>query len=178
MAVNAAKKPEEIDYYGPEVIVYEDVLFGVERLADMEEDIRQLHRDHWNETETLYLNEPLDPDYEYLRNAEECRRLVVFTVRDADGVMVGNCMFFISRNIHMKTKLTATEDTFFLIKSRRGKGLAAAWLEYMKTALASLGITYVVMTDKSPVGGKALDKLFKFSGFREIATTYMLKLGE
>jgi GNAT superfamily N-acetyltransferase len=168
----------EIAYIGPKLVYCKQYTIGLERLADMREELEKLHTDHFYETETRYLNETLEPDYAYAHHMEATGRALFFTVRDtsAENVMVGNAMFFIGPCLHMRSKQQATEDTFFLAKGHRDQGLAAALLRFIKESLTLFGIDYVWMSDKSPSGGKSLSRLFEGHGFKPVAVLYLAAL--
>lgn len=165
-------------YYGLEPRAHFDYILGLERMTEMLPEIRKLHADHWDETEILYLDDPMNPDYDMMEYLERNARMLCFTVRDSRGNMVGNSMFFLSHSTHIKNVLQATEDTFFLSKDHRGGGLAGAFIVYIEEYLKSLGVVYMGMSDKAPCGGKSLQRLMQANGFKQIAVHYTKKIGE
>jgi len=167
--------PTRIKYIGPKVVEYGPYVFGLERIADMQVEIEKLHAAHFYETETRFLDEELDPDYDYAHAMEQRGSALFFTVRHRDEFdMVGNAMMFIGPCLHMKRKMQAVEDTFFLSKAHRGVGLANAWMSYIRQTLKVLNIDYLWMSDKAPSGGVSLSRLFEHHGFKPIATAYLL----
>lgn len=165
-------------YIGPKVVYCGKYILGVERLADMREEMEKLYRDHFYETETRYLDEELDPDYEYALLAESRGRALFFTVRNTedDHRLVGNATFFIGPCIHMKSKVQASEDTFYLAPAHRDQGLATMILRFIKESLTTYGADYLWMTDKSPSGGKSLSTLFETNGLTPVYVGYLAKL--
>ena len=166
----------EPEYYGFPPYAYEDVSFGVEKISVMLPELRELHQQNWDEIEFGYLGYAMDPDYDLAIQLEERGRFICFTVRDETGAMIGNSLFTMGPNLHLQGKLSATEDTFFLTKDKRRKGIAVAWLTYIRAYLHSLGVSHMAMTDKHPVGGKSLEPLFTFTGFKKIATIYLANI--
>ena len=165
-------------YYGEEPQAHDTYILGLERMTEMLPEIRKLHADHWDETEVLYLDDKLDPDYEMMEYLEQNARMLCFTIRDGKGNMVGNSMFFLAHSTHIKNVLQATEDTFFISKDHRGGGLAGAFICYIERYLRGLGVVYMGMSDKSPCGGKSLQRLMQANGFKSIAVHYLKKIGE
>jgi GNAT superfamily N-acetyltransferase len=169
--------PDRINYVGSKIVACGPYLLGLERIEDMQAEIEKLHSDHFYETETRFLDETLDPDYDYALAMELRGAALFFTVRHRDEFnMVGNAMLFLGPCLHMKRKMQAVEDTFFLSEGHRGAGLADAFLAYIRQTLKGLGIDYLWMSDKAPSGGKSLKKLFEHHGFKPIATAYLLGL--
>ena len=138
----------------------------------------ELFQAHWDETEVLYIDMPMEPDYEMFFWLEQNRKLLVFTVRDASENMVGNAMFMLGLSSHMKGVLQAKEDTFYLVKDARGKGLAPKFTVYIENCLRELGVVYMGMSDKSPVGAQSLKRMMERQGFKQIAVYYTKKLNE
>lgn len=164
-------------YYGLAPQTHGEYTIGLERVAEMLPELRKQHVEHWNETEVLYLDDPLDPDYEMIEYLEREARLVCFTVRSRAGDMVGNSMYLLGISTHIKGALHATEDTFFINKKHRGRGLAGAFIDYIELYLQHLGVMYMGMSDKSPCGGKSLQPLMESKGFRQIAVHYLKFIG-
>lgn len=169
-------------YYGfpPKVVKLKDdrtVTIGLERLAYMVEDIHPLHKEHWNETETLYLDSAMLPDYTRYTELEGRRQFVVFTVRSA-GKMVGYLMYYVFRSLHVSNKFEGREDAFFLTKDFRGAGIARDLLQFAEDALKQLGCSYVGMSSKAPAGGPDIGGFLKAQGYKPVALYYLKKIQE
>jgi hypothetical protein len=160
----------------PPVVSGAGVTLGIEFSSDVLDELRELHQQNWDEIEVKYLGAKMDPDYDLLDQAERRDRAVLFTMRNIDGELIGNSLFFIGPSLHVQGERVANEDTFFITKEYRDKKLALSFLSYIRTALKSMEIDRVTMTDKSPVGGKPLDRLFNAAGFIPVAKTYITKL--
>lgn len=163
-------------YFGLPAARFNDYVIGVERIETMRADIAVLFNLHWQETEVLYLEEGMDPDWDMFEWMSSNNRLIVFTVRDAMESMVGNAMFVLGHSTHIRGTLQAKEDTFFIIKEHRGGGLASAMLRYIESYMAYIGVKYIGMSDKAPTGGKSLKPLLDKHGYKAIATYYTKQL--
>lgn len=164
-----------MQYYAFELEEHRGYIIGHERIAEMEKDIRPLHAAHWQETETLYLDTPCDPDYTRYKNSEAAKQFVVFTVRK-DGEMVGYIQYYVFRDMHSQHMYTAREDALFLAKEHRGGGLASKLIDYAEHCLKQLGCAYVGMSSKAPAGGPDIGKFLERKGYRPVAMYFSKKL--
>lgn len=174
-------------YYGfdPKVVDTKDgrkVVIGHERIAHMVEDIYELHKEHFAETETLYLAEEdqILPDYTRYTELEARKQFVVFTIREAEDPkrMVGYLMYYVFRSLHVANVFEAREDAFFLTKDYRASGLAKPLLAFAEDALKALGCKYVGMSNKAPVGGPDIGGFLEKQGYRHVAQYYAKRLTE
>lgn len=163
-------------HYGFQPETHRGYLIGHERIADMEEELKVLHAEHFEETETLYLDAPFNPDYARYKNSEAAHQFVVFTVRAPDGEMVGYLQYYVFRDMHSQGMYTAREDAFFLSKDQRGGGIASHLLRFAEHCLKQLGCAYVGMSSKAPVGGPPIGKFLERKGYRPVALYYSKKL--
>lgn len=169
-------------YYGfePKIVPVKGdrvVVIGLERIAYMVEDIHPLHKQHWAETEVLYLDEKMLPDYTRYTELEDRKQFVVFTVR-CGKKMVGYLMYYVFRSLHVADKYEAREDAFFLTKEFRGTGLARDVLQFAEDALKQLGCKYVGMSSKAPAGGPDIGGFLESEGYKPVALFYSKKLQE
>ena len=170
------EEPEAIQYYGFKQGVYENYIFGLELLRDSIEEIRQIHAQHWDETEVLYLTRPMDPDYEMIASMEANRQFLFFSIRDENAKLIGNFGYYIAPSTHFKDMTIAREDFFFIEKSHRGGHLAAKFYQYTEECLIQLGVKLIGISDKAPCGGKSLKPLLSREGFKEVSTIYMKEI--
>lgn len=124
-----------------------DYSIQVERIEDVLSELKPLHVAHWQETERYRHGIPLNPDYNYMINAERNGRFLLFTVR-IDGVLVGNMMLYISRSTHTQNWV-AEEDTMFILEEHRKGRLGVRLIQYGEEILRNLGITEVRVTVKT-----------------------------
>ena len=168
----------ETRYYGFDPLFIANYAIGMEKLAEQLDEVRELHQRHWSETEVKYLDDEMNPDYDYYIRREIEASFILFTCRTLDMVLVGHLQYFLGPNPHVMGHMLATEDAFFLAPEHRGGSLAGRFLRYAEDSLKLFGVKYVGMSDKSPVGGKNLEPLMRRRGYKPIATYYLKKIQE
>ena len=150
------------------------VTFGLERLADIEGELRVLHEEHYNETEREYLGTEFSPSYDRYKASEEAGQFVLFTTRVAEH-LAGYLQYYVFEDMHTNMKV-AREDALFVSKDFRGKKLGPAMLSYAEDALRQLGCAMVGMTSKAPVGAPDIGPFLVKRGYKPIATYFVKKL--
>lgn len=171
-------KLHEPVYYGFQPYQYKEYYIGMEKLENTITELRKLHEAHYEETETLYKERQLNPDYDAYINLEHQGKFVLFTIRNTrDGMLVGDLMYYLGPSTHTKGVLLAKEDAFFISKEHRGGQLAKKFLQYSESCLLQLNVGQIGMTDKSPCGGKSLEKLLKPLGYTPVALQYVKEIG-
>lgn len=120
---------------------------GVERFADVLDELHPLHEKHWLETEKHRHGLRLDPDYDAMRRAELSGRMLQFTVRHGDE-LVGNLRMYVAQSLHTKT-LVADEDTLYLLPEHRGGFLAMHLLRYAERVLRAVGVRTIRANSKT-----------------------------
>ena len=168
--------PQTNKYYAFQPATSGDAIFGIERLADIEDELRVLHEAHYNETETPYLDTPFSPSYDRYRASEEAGQFILFTVR-LGSTLVGYLQYYMFNDMHTQMK-QAREDAFFVVAEHRGHKLAPAMLSYAEDALRQLGCTMIGMSSKAPVGGPDLGPFLEKRGYKPVAVFYTKKLLE
>jgi hypothetical protein len=123
-----------------------------------------------NNDETNLFHEPLELDFEHMKQMEDAGALKLFTIRK-DGVLVGYCLFYLYFHNHHKSMLTANQDVIFIKNGSRGH--ASRFVQYCDGELKKLGVKAVLqhspaMKDWSPV--------LKRIGYTELETTYLRRL--
>lgn len=151
-----------------------DAVFGLERLADIEDELRVLHEAHYNETETLYLDTPFDASYDRYRASEEAGQFVLFTLR-LGSTLVGYLQYYVFNDMHTRIK-QAREDAFYILEQYRGRKLAPGLLAYAEDALRQLGCSMIGMSSKAPVGGPEIGPFLEKHGYKPVAIFYAKKL--
>lgn len=117
---------------------YRGIVFQAERLADILEELKPLHQEHWLETEKHRHGIALNPDYDFLLAKERAGELLQFTAR-IDGALVGNLRWYIGLSCHTQTSF-AEEDTLYLTPSARGAFTAVNFIRFSESALRSIGV--------------------------------------
>ncbi|SHL43264.1 hypothetical protein SAMN05216428_102390 [Nitrosospira sp. Nsp11] len=126
---------------------YREFTFAVERIEDIADEIKPLHKCHWDETEAHRHGLPFNPDYETFFRYERAGRYILFTLRK-DGELLGDCAMYLDKSAHTQT-LIATEDTLYLLpEARRGRA-AIKFVAYVESALKQLGAREINITVKT-----------------------------
>jgi GNAT superfamily N-acetyltransferase len=124
-----------------------DFVFSRERIENIAEEIKVLHRAHWDETEEHRHGLPFDPDYATFARYERAGRYVLFTVRK-ENRLCGNCAMYLDRSTHTQTVL-ATEDTLYLLPLARTGRVARRFVGYVEKAMRLLGASEIHITVKT-----------------------------
>lgn len=109
------------------------------RIVDLLDELRHLHAEHWQETETHRPDVAMDPDYERVMDLEQQGRYFLIVARHDDGTLVGNYGSYLARSTHTKL-MTATEDTLFISAAHRRGRLGVAMIRYCENTLRALGV--------------------------------------
>lgn len=126
---------------------HRDFLFAVEKIEDIEEEIKPLHQAHWSETEAHRHGIELKPDYDTFARYERAGRYILFTLRK-DGRLLGNCTIYLTKSAHTQT-LMGKEDTLYLLPEARVGRTAAKFIDYCEQALKQLGVREVCVSVKT-----------------------------
>lgn len=167
-------EPAVKKYYGFQPARAGQATFGIERVADIEDEVRVLHEEHYNETETLYLDTEFSPSYDRYKASEEAGQFVLFTVR-LGSTLAGYLQYYVFNDMHTEMKV-AREDAFFVSKPFRGKKLGPSMLSYAEDALRQLGCKKVGMSSKAPVGGPDIGPFLESVDYKPVATFFMKDL--
>ena len=162
-------------YYAVPQKVQGGVAIGIEHFSDMLDQIGPLHQLHYNETETEYLDDPFDPNYQAYMDMEKDGRFVCFTLR-LGWKMVAYLQYYVFRDMHSQRVLHAREDAFFVHPLVRGQKIAPQLLAYAEDALQTLGCRYVGMTSKALIGAPDIGPFLERRGYRPIAVYHAKKL--
>jgi N-acetylglutamate synthase-like GNAT family acetyltransferase len=152
---------EEIDNIVPED--YKEFTFAVERMVHVMEEIKPLHRAHWDETEQHSHGLPFNPDYQAFLRYEQAGQYVLFTMRK-DGDLLGNCAMYLNKSTHTQT-LLATEDTLFILPEARKGWAAIRFVYYIEKSLRQLGAREIKISVKSI--NKA-GRFFEMLGYKHV----------
>lgn len=152
---------DRIDQIKPEQ--YREFTFSVEWIEEIAEEIKPLHRAHWNETESHRHDLPFNPDYETFFRYERAGRYVLFTLRK-DVELLGNCAMYLDKSAHTQT-LIATEDTLYLLpQARRGRA-AIRFVAYIEKSLKQIGAKEINITVKTV---NTAGKFFAALGYKHV----------
>jgi len=153
--------PEEIERVQAEQCG--EFTFAVEKIEDIENEVRPLHQAHWDETEGHRHGLELKPDYETFARYERAGRYILFTLR-RDGRLLGNCAMYLDKSTHTQT-LIATEDTLYILPEARRGRVAHKFVAYVENSLKQLGAREIHITVKTV--NKA-GRFFGMLGYRHV----------
>lgn len=142
---------------------HEGSTFSRERIEDIVDEIKPLHRAHWEETERHRHGLPFKPDYATFIRYERAGRYVLFTLR-SEGELSGNCAMYLDKSAHTQT-IIATEDTLYLLPSARKGRVARCFVAYVENALRQLGAKEINITVKTV---NQAGRFFRLLGYRHV----------
>ena len=75
------------------------------------------------------LVDKINLDWDAYRQMEDAGVFYLFTVRDGDQ-LIGYCSFIVSQDPHYKGRLVALQDSIFVLKEYRSKGVGNDLIDY------------------------------------------------
>jgi len=148
------------------------VIFQVERIQKILSEVRELHREHFAETEVPYKGATFNPDYSQFCDLESRDGFVLFTMRDGHK-LVGNLGFLLHISRHT-SRPSAYEDFYFVLPEYRKGFLAIRFLRYAVEVLAKSGYEEIGMSSKLTVD-KDIEPILQRVGFRPVAKFYHIE---
>lgn len=139
------------------------------------DDLKHLHRRHWDETEVHRHNLQMNPDYARgLELEQQGRYLLLAAIHMDSGEMVGNYGLYLTRSMHTQ-KLMATEDTLYILPEHRKGRLGVAMIRYAESVLRQLGVEELNVSVKLVNNvGPMIERM----GYTPVATQYTKILTE
>ena len=171
------------DYCGPVPRVIFDrekgFIIGIEPVRTMWGELRELLAANWEAVEQVYRpDETFDPDFERLMELEEANSAFCVTIRGNTSPfnMVGYCLVFISRDLHVKSVYKASEGGVYIVPECRSFILFKQLLDFVEETLKKCGIDLFYVTSKSPVDGPNLGTYLLRREYRHISEVYAVHL--
>jgi GNAT superfamily N-acetyltransferase len=118
----------------------------LEELNKILEEMRPLHKAHWDEKEEEPGRPAFHPDYDTFIRYELAGRALVFTARE-EGRLIGNFSLYLQPSMHTQA-LLATEDTLYLVPEARKGRTAARLIGFAEQAMKKLGVTEISVSVK------------------------------
>jgi GNAT superfamily N-acetyltransferase len=157
-------------------IPFKEFLIGRIPIRANIEEIRPLHAAHYAETEVKYKHHTVDVDYAHMAACDDAGTMRCFGARLVDSQQLCAYLFtYISKSAH-DSSMVAMEDAYYVMPEYRGSGLARRLLQYSKKRLKELGVEYLFMSSKAPVGGPNIGLFLETEGFKAVAVSYMVEL--
>ena len=135
------------------------IVFGIEPLADVWDEMLVNARLHWNETAMAADGEPFAPSFD--RYARYGDAYTVFTVRD-DSRLVGHCGMYVVQSMHTQLPF-AVEDTWYLLPEYRKGRNAIRFYQYVEAEMIKRGATKCTMT-AAPDNGAC--RIMEYLGYK------------
>jgi len=145
------------------------LIFKVERIRDIQDELQLLHELQFAETERHRLGFGLKVNYDYMAERERRGELLQFTARTPSGALVGNIRMYLEESLHTGT-IYATEDTFYLLPEYRQGWTALRFWRFMEAAVRFLGVREI-RTDSKVVN--KVHRLNEFCGYTHVANKYI-----
>lgn len=83
----------------------------------------------WND-----LDEKINLNWDTYYNIEEAGLFYLFTVRDEDR-LIGYCSFIVAPDLHYMGRLSAMQDSIFVLKDYRSKGVGGRLIDFCDDVL-------------------------------------------
>jgi GNAT superfamily N-acetyltransferase len=136
----------------------------------LEIGLRDLHEEHWKETEDYRNHTELKPDYGTLQEYEDKGMLQVFVMfpnkQLGQPQAVGNFICYFHRSTH-NGELVANEDAIFVKKEWRGKSRSDAFIKFIHQSLADAGVKELRVEVK--LTNRVGDMLLRRYGYQHVA---------
>ena len=115
---------------------------AVETLADVKDECSELIAAHWREI-AVWQDIPLDPDWASYELFEKGGGLVVYTVRNDYGKLVGYAVFFMRKHPHYKGHSWAANDIVWVHPDYRDGKIGVQLVQFWEQDLKARGIHVV-----------------------------------
>lgn len=149
-------------------------VIGIEKMANVREEIAPLHALHWREVEQGHTPLRMKVAYHDYENFEKQGQFILFTVRST--FLVGYFMCYMHRANHANDELVAREDALFMMKHCRGTGVANHLMNYVEAALKGFGCKTLSLSSRHPAGGADLTPWMKRRKYKPSAVVFVKEL--
>lgn len=146
-----------------------------EFLSDVEDEIKPLLNQHWKEIALNQDRVKLNPDWEAYADLESDGKLKIFTARTDGGALVGYFVVVVTRHIHYKDHLFASNDILFLSEEHRKGFTGIKLIRFAEKCLKEDGVSVLVVNTKVH---RPFDKLLMFLGYSKIERIFSKFIGE
>lgn len=154
--------------------VYTRVNYQQEFLVQVENDIRPLLEEHWQEIALNRDKIKLNPDWEMYHYLESKDLLKIFTAREGDK-LVGYFVVVTSYNLHYKDHIFAVNDVIYLHPDYRKGRTGIKLIQFAEKCLQQDGVSVLTINTKVH---RPFDVVMKFLGFGLIERVYSKYIGK
>jgi GNAT superfamily N-acetyltransferase len=153
---------------------YTRVNYRQEFLIQVENDIRPLLEEHWEEIALNKDKIKLNPDWDAYHSLEEANALKIFTARE-EGRLVGYFVVIVRPHLHYKDHLFATNDVIYLHPSHRKGRTGIKLVQFAEKCLREDGVSVLIINTKIH---RPFDLLMRFLKFNFVERVYSKYIGE
>jgi GNAT superfamily N-acetyltransferase len=119
------------------------IKFGVEGFDQARLEIEDLLKLHYEEIALNKEHIPLDPDWDRYRNLIETKQAYLLTVRD-DDKLIGYSIFFVTKHLHYKSSIFASNDLIFLHPNYRKGMVGVRLIQFCEQYLKEIGVAKIL----------------------------------
>ncbi len=139
------------------------------RAADTLHQLRPIHEQHWQETESHRHDLTFNPNYARAIDLEaQGRYLLIVAQHIETGDLVGNYGIYLASSMHTQ-KMIATEDTLFVASAHRKGRLGIAMIRYAEAALWAMGAEELNVSVKLV---NSVGQMIERMGYLPVGTQY------
>lgn len=146
-----------------------------EFLSDVKGEIKPLLNQHWKEIALNQDRVKLNPDWDAYSDLESEGKLKIFTARTNEAQLVGYFVVVVTRHIHYKDHLFASNDILFLSEEHRKGFTGIKLIRFAERCLKEDGVSVLVVNTKVH---RPFDKLLMFLGYSKIERIFSKFIGE
>lgn len=150
-----------------------DVTFQREACSTLWDEILPLLQRHWAEI-THYPDIALDVDRATYEKVEAMGFLRCYTVRLADGTLIGYNAFMVKANLHYQQSKQAQEDVLYLHPDYRRSRIGVQLIAYADEQLRAEGVQVVYHHQK--LAHPALGAVVRRMGYEAVETIWAKRL--
>lgn len=147
------------------------IKYQVESFDQVEQEIKPLLEEHYQEVAMYKDRIELNPNYELYRHMDQTGDIIIFTARDQDAndALVGYCVTFIQRHPHYSDHLYGVNDIIFVADPYRHTEVAPEMIHQLERKLQEEGVSVMTFHMKTY---KPFRTLMESLGFEEFETLY------
>lgn len=153
--------------------MHHNVVYQLEPLADVKEEMEPILYDHWQEIGLYKEHCKLKPDWERYYTVEKAGVLKIITARD-DGVLVGYFVALVTPGLHYCDNVYAVNDVVYLKDSYRDSLVGLEMFKYAEEYFKTLGVDVISIHMKTAL---PFDSLCEGLGYDYVERLYTKYIG-
>lgn len=120
------------------------ITYQVEKLKQIKDELPSLLKLHYDEIALDRDYIPLDPDWAKYEASCERGNLFVATARNESQQLIGYSLFFVTKHLHYKSTLVASNDILYLHPDYRQGTAGIKLIKFSEIELKKLGVVKLV----------------------------------